>query len=792
MFDHFPRRLFPWLLLLLLGVAGVVQPAAAAPTTPAAPASTPAAPAPERVLSVGVTGNRFIETETVLADVKTKAGDVLDRKQIGRDVRTLFDTGYFSDVSVEGIRSPQGVRVIFHVVENPVIGEVKIKGNDAIETKIFKFKLKMVPGRVLNAALERHDIHTIRSMYLKKGYYQVGIHIKTTKRSDGRVDVVINIVEGQVTHIVRILFVGNHAFSDAELRDQLGSQQSGFMAWFSGRNVFHKDRLGSDARLLLQFYQNKGYLDSKVESTLVSLSADKKSFYLTFNVYEGPKYSISKVDLSGDMVPSRKVLESALAMKAGQTYSLDNLRKSIQAVTEKVGDEGYAFATVTPLFHRNLSDNTVAITLDVEKGREVYVERIEITGNEKTEDHVIRRELRQGEAARYSASKVNRSKVRLNRLGYFNDVKVTTPRAGSDNRVNMNLDVQEKKTGSFSIGAGYSQLQKMIFTTKFQENNFLGKGYTTNINADIGKITQNFSVGMTDPYFLGKNISAAINAFKTETNLTLISSSYLPYNYNNVGAGVNFGVPLSEYLSYGIGYQYSSNNIFNVQPNSSILIQAERGVTTIGEVSQTLTWDSRDNILVPHKGQYYQLMAGYAGLGGNQRFYDASLASKVYLPLSENVTLEPSIQGDYIHGVNGRQIPLWRRYSLGGLGSLRGFNYYGVTLRDPTTGDVLGGEKMAVVALDLFFPLPYMQTRGFRGDIFYNAGTVWGKADTTAGTRTLHVAEPFSMNRVRSAAGFELQWLSPMGPLALIWGFPLRSLPGDRTQSFQFALGSQF
>jgi|GEM_PF-270347 len=786
MFHHSLQRVSSWLLVLMLGLAGMAQSAAAAEAT------APVAAAPERVLSVGVTGNRFIETETVLADVKTKAGDVLDRKQIGRDVRTLFDTGYFSDVSVEGIRSAKGVRVVFHVVENPVIGEVKIEGNNAIETKIFKFKLKMQAGRVLNASLKRHDINTIRHMYLKKGYYQVGIHIKTTKRADGRVDVVIHIDEGQVTHIVRILFVGNHAFSDSELRDQLESQQSSAMAWFTDRNVFHKDHLNTDAHLLLQFYQNKGYLDSKVESTLVSLSADKKSFYLTFNVYEGPKYSISKVDLSGDMVPSRKALESVVTMKAGQTYSLEKLRDSIQAVTEKVGDEGYAFATVTPLFHRNLSDNTVAITLDVEKGREVYVERIEITGNEKTEDHVIRRELRQSEAARYSASKVKRGKVRLDRLGYFDDVKVSTPRAGSDSRVNMKLDVKEKKTGSFSIGAGYSQLQKVIFTTKFQENNFLGKGYTTNINADIGKITQNFSVGVTDPYFMGKNVSASINAFKTETNLTLLSSSYLPYNYNNVGLGVTFGIPLSEYLTYGIGYQYSSNNIFNVRPNSSILIQSEAGVTNIGELTQSLTWDTRDNRMVPHKGQLHQISAGYAGFGGNQRFYNASLQSKVYLPLSENVTLEPSIQGSYIHGVGNRQVPLWRRFSLGGIGSLRGFNYYGVTLRDPATQDVLGADKMAIAAVDLYFPIPYMQTKGFRGDIFYNAGTVWGGANVSVGGQTLNVAEPFSFNRVRSAAGFELQWLSPMGPLALIWGFPIRSLPGDQKQSFQFALGSQF
>ena len=424
--NHFLQRIIPGLLVLAFSCVGPVDGAYAA--------DAPAAPAQPRVLSIDVAGNRFIEKDTVLANIQTRPGDVLSRKQIGRDVRALFDTGYFSDVSVEGIRNDQGVRLVFHVVENPVIGEVSFKGNHEIEDKVLKFKLKIQPGRVLSDAIERHDINTIRSMYLKKGYYQVGVKIQTTKRADGREDVQILIDEGQITRIVRILFVGNHAFSDEELRDHLASQQSGFIASFTERDVFQQDRVGADAQLLMQYYQDHGYLDSKVESTLVSLSVDKKSFYLTFNVYEGPQYRVSKIDLQGDMVPSRETLASAVTLKPGEIYSLQKLRESIEAITEKVGDEGYAFATVTPLFHRDLGSNTVAITLDVEKGREVYIERIDITGNQKTEDHVIRRELRQAEASRYSASKVKRSKERLHRLDYFDDVRVSMPRAGSSRK----------------------------------------------------------------------------------------------------------------------------------------------------------------------------------------------------------------------------------------------------------------------------------------------------------------------------------------------------------------------
>jgi outer membrane protein insertion porin family len=779
--NHILQRLFPGLLVLFFMCAGLSGSAHA----DAAPTATQ-----PRVLSVDVVGNRFIEKDTVLANIRTKPGDVLSRKQIGRDVRTLFDTGYFSDVSVEGLRSKEGVRLIFHVVENPVVGSVTYKGNNAIEDKVLKFKLKIQPGRVLSDAIERQDIDTIRRMYLKKGYYQVGVKINTTKRADGRVDVQVLIDEGQITRIVRILFVGNHAFSDADLRDQLASRQSGFISYFTDRDVFQQDRVGADAQLLLQYYQDHGYLDSKVESTLVSLSVDKKSFYLTFNIYEGPQYRVSKIDLQGDMVPSRKVLASAVTMKPGEIYSLQKLRSSIEAVTEKVGDEGYAFATVTPLFHRDLGSNTVAITLDVEKGREVYIERIDISGNQKTEDHVIRRELRQAEASRYSASKVKRSKERLHRLDYFNDVRVSMPRAGSDDRVNMDIKVDEKKTGSFSIGVGYSQLEKVIFTTKLQENNFLGKGYATNIQADIGKVTQNFNTSLTDPYFLGKDVSATVSAFKTQTNLTQVTSAQ--YLQDNYGAGLSFGVPLSETMTYGIGYQYSRNKISNVIAGSSLLLLAQEGMHATGELTQSLTWDTRDSIMAPHKGHDEQLRFSYAGLGGNERFYETTASTKIYFPLSADYVLSPSLQGGYIHGVGSHQVPIWRRYSLGGMGTLRGFDYYGVSLRDPATQEAIGGDKMATASLDLFFPIPYMETKGFRGDLFVDAGDAWGSINTTVGAQTLHVADRFSFNRVRASAGFELQWLSPVGPIGLIWGFPIRTLPGDVTRSFEFALGSQF
>lgn len=750
--------------------------------------SAPAATVPVTILSIDVSGNRYVEKDTVLANIHSQVGKVLDRKTISRDVRRLFDSGFFSDVHVVGHRGTEGVKIVFEVVEYPLIAEVKILGNDEIADKDLKPKLKLKSGRIFSPGNQTADRNMIRHDYLKKGYYQVDVDIRSSTRSDGRIDVVLQVDEGEITRIQRVRFIGNEAFSDTTLRGEIASRQSDLLTWFTDRDIFERKRLAADTQLLIQYYLDHGYLDAKVESTLVSLSNDKTGFDLTFGIYEGPQYRVDKLDIQGDLVPDRETLFETIELEEGQIYSLTDLRDTIDAITERVGDEGYAFANVTPLFKRDITTDTVSITFDIEKGREVYVERIEVAGNQKTEDTVLRREIRQNEGARYSASKVKRSKERLKRLNMFEDVRVSLPKGEAPDAVHLKVDVDEKKTGSFSIGGGYSQLEKAFFTGKIEESNFLGKGYTANANAEIGTVTQNFTTNLTDPYFLDKDMSASITLFKTQTKLNEITL----YKQDSFGGGVGFNIPLSEHAAYGVNYLWSSTDLTDIPAGSSLILLSQAGKQITSEVFQKLNWDTRDAVVGAHHGHLEEMSFSVAGLGGDHRFWEAGASSTAYFPIGEDYVLSPSVSGRYIIGYSGRDVPIYRRYSLGGIGSMRGFDSFGISLRDPVTDDVVGGDKLLRASLDFLFPLPYMETSGFRGTFFADAGIVWGDVSTTVGAASISISEPFSLSRVRASIGFGVEWLSPVGPISLVWGFPIRTQLGDRERSFEFALGKGF
>jgi len=743
-----------------------------------------------QILSIDVAGNHVVENETILARIESRVGQPLSRKTVSQDVRRLFKSGDFSDVRVEGSRSEKGVRLIYRVKEYPLIAQLNLHGNEKVKSKDLKLRLKLKPGLVFSPDYIKQDRNNIRKSYLKKGYYQVQIDFVSKPLADGRVDVDINIHEGDVTRIQRIGFIGNHAFSATELSDAIASRKSDLITWFNDRDVFDQKRFGADGQMLLQHYQNNGYIDARLESSRLAMSEDKQHFDLTFALSEGPQYRVENVSLKGDIVPDEQTLLKLVTLEKGAVYSLQKLRDTVQALTERVGDEGFAFATVTPLFKRNLLDNTVAVELDIEKGREVYIERIEIAGNEKTVDKVVRRSIKQSEAARFSASQINRSKEELTRSPLYEDVRVSLPRGSDSNKVKLKLDVTEKKSGSFTFGVGYSQVEKVIFNTKLSENNLFGKGYQANLNGTFGAKTQNFTTDFTDPYFLGKNMSATVNAFKSKTD----PLSQVTYTQKSQGGGIGFGIPLSDHLSYTINYQYSSTSLSGILPTASILLRAQQGTQTVGELSQSLSWDSRNKFIGPTDGHQEILRASVAGLGGSNRFWEVAASTTSYFPFGEDddFVVNPSFEGKMINGYSGRNILLNRRYSMGGIGTVRGFDSYGISLRDPN-GEAIGGDRQIRASLNLFTPIPYMKTAGFRGVFFADAGTLWGKVSATIpGSAPLAINESFALSKVRSSAGFGVEWVSPVGPISFVWGFPIHKASGDVVKNFEFAVGGSF
>jgi len=588
----------------------------------------------------------------------------LNRRTMSRDIQRLYATGTYQDLQFSGVRHANGVALTLHVKEQPFISHYTIEGNSAVSSKDLKHRLKLKNGMIFTPGLMRQDINTLRRGYLKKGFYKVDIQPEKTILADGTMSLTVHVLEGKKTHIRQIRFMGNHDFSDDTLIGEISARSTTLFTWMINKDIIDQKKFANDGQRLTQFYQNHGYLDMRVESSQLMLTPNKKDFYLNFTVHEGPIYTVQHLDVSGDLIPSKKALKAAIQLKEGEHYSLSDLRKSIQDMTVLVGDEGYAFATVTPLFKRDLEKHTVDITFDIEKGRKVYIERIEVVGNEKTDDVVIRREMRLDESEKFSATGMRLSKEKLGRLQLFKDVRISMPKGSANDRVNAKVNVTENKTGSFTVGFGYSQIEKMLFRIKTDQKNLFGRGYGANLTADVGSKTQNFNISLTDPYFLDQDIQASINLNKTQTTQNQLYTA--TYRQNNVGGGFGLAFFLSEHVSDSVNYQYSRSNISNIPANATLILQSQAGRQTTSEVSDTLSYDNRDRATQTRSGSVYSAHLSAATVGGNNRFYEGSLSAQQYLPLSEDVTLRGSAASSIISGYGGKAVPIYRRYSLGG------------------------------------------------------------------------------------------------------------------------------
>jgi len=743
------------------------------------------------ILSIQVEGNHFVEKKTILAKLRVKEGQALDRRLLSHDVRRLYKTGFFSDIRFIGSKTKSGIHLVCQVKEFPLIAKITIEGNEEHSTKDLQLRMKLKPGRIFNPVNRIKDLNTLIKGYLKKGFYQVKVDFIPTKLKDGRINLLIQINEGAVTRINRIHIIGNKDFSDNTLRNELASKQPDITTMMSGRDVFNQKRFGADGQMLQQFYMNNGYLDMKIESQQVTVTENKKSFSLTFSLHEGHPYAVSSIDIQGDLIPDKQTLQDLIKLEINKTYVLSDMQATITAMTARIGDEGYAFATVTPLLSRNIENHTVAVTFDIEKGRKVYVERIDITGNQKSNDSVVRRLIVQQEGARYSGTQIQLSREALGRTPFVEDLRISLPKGSAADKVRMKVDITEKKTGSISGGIGFSQREKIILTAKISESNLFGKGYQANLNGQYGRITQDINASLTDPFFLDSNISASINVFKKQTD----PLSTIAFQTDTIGGGLGFGIPITHKLSYGINYRINSTNLRKVPVNASLLTLSQVGKQTIGALIQSLNWDSRDRLIGATSGHVDSITFGASGLGGKTRFWESSFSSKSYFAFGEDdqFVINPNIAGAIVRPYSNSAVPLFRRYSLGGASSMRGIDSNGISLRDPITQEAIGGDKQLTASLNIFFPPPFISsTAGVRGVLFADAGTTWGSVSTTIGNQSLNVSESFALSRVRYTAGFAIEWLSPVGPVGLIWGFPIKTLPGDQTRNFEFVLGGAF
>ncbi len=733
----------------------------------------------EILRDVTVRGTQRIEKETVLNYLQMEKGKSVDAAQLDKAVKTLFDTGLFSDVRIQ----MNGSTAEIFVVENPIVHNVYFEGNDKLEDEILKTETMLKPRMVYTENKARSDAARLLEVYKRHGRFAATVVPKIVPQDQNRVDVVFEIKEGDKTTIKKINILGNKAFSTGQVKDAMITKESAWYRFLSNMDTYDPDRLNYDKELLRRFYLEHGYVDFEVVQTMAELTPDKEHFILTIEINEGNRYRFDESDVSVNLLEyqSKKDLKSLLAFKKGDYFNSELVERTIQNLTQELTDEGYAFVEVTPEFKKDSENKKVSLTFKVTEGEKVFVNRINVSGNSRTLDKVIRREFRLQEGDVFNASKLRRSKQRIENLDYFSKVDLTTTPVGFDSsRTNIDVSVEEKSTGSFNIGIGWSSYDGMMFETGIVERNILGTGRTVGLNAMLSQKETQYSFSITDPYFLDKRLLAGWDVFHTTRDNEDSSS----YSYTTTGTSVRLGWDYTDYLGQSVRYTLKQDDINDVESGASIYIKEQEGKTIVSMVGQELFYDRRDNRILPTEGYYLSFGTDLAGLGGDTKFVKVNLMGVKYFSVVDDVIL--SIRGDMgrIWGWNGENVRVNDRYFLGD-SSLRGFEYGGVGARDKLTEDALGGNWYTSATTELTFPLGLPKELGIRGKVFSDAAFI-GKPDNYD-SQTMDYS-----SKMRLAVGTGILWQSPMGMINLDFSYPLMKAKFDKTKVFRLNFGNMF
>ncbi|MGF6601452.1 outer membrane protein insertion porin family [Paraburkholderia sp. GAS448] len=739
---------------------------------------------PVTVKDIRIEGLTRIEAGTVLANLPIKRGDVFTDDKASQAVRAIYDMGLFNDVRV----SLDGDIAVVAVVERPAIADIDFAGIHEFEKDNLTKALRAVGlsrGRPFDKALIDKAEQELKRQYLSRGFYAAEVRTTTTPIDNGRVSVLFSVIEGPNAKIRQINFIGNHVFSESDLRDEMELSTPNWFSWYTRNDLYSKEKLGADLDRLRSYYLNRGYLEFGIDSTQVSLTPDRKEMYLTLVLHEGEPYTITGIRLGGNLLDREAELTQLISIKPGENFSEERLRAVTKAVVDRLGEYGYAFAAVNAIPQIDQGKHTVELTLQVDPGRRVYVRQVNVEGNTRTRDEVIRREMRQLESAWFDSNRLALSKDRVNRLGYFTDVDVTTiPVAGSDDQVDIDVKVNEKPTGAITLGAGFSSSDKVVLSAGVSQDNVFGSGTSLALNVNTAKTYRTLSVTQTDPYFTVDGIKRISDVYY-RTSYPLYYSNDESFRIISLGADLKFGIPFSEVdtVYFGLGIEQDRFNTDSSTPQSYLDYVKEFG-RVVNNVPLTAGWsrDARDSVLVPSRGYLLQANGEVGTPAGETEYYKADVQSQYYYSFARGFILGLNLQAGYGNGFAGKAYPIFKNYYAGGIGSVRGYETSSLGPRDSSTGDSIGGSKMVVANVEMTFPLPGSGwDRTLRVFTFLDAGNVWGNEGNSTGA-----------NGLRYSYGAGLEWISPIGPLKLSLGFPLIRHQNDKYQVFQFQIGTSF
>ena len=733
------------------------------------------------VRDIRVEGIQRIEAGTVFSYLPVKVGETMTDEKAAAAIKALFATGFFKDVRLEVQR---GVLIVM-VEERPAVSQIDFIGNKEFEKEALAKGLReigLTEGRSFDKALLDQAEQEIKRQYLARGRYGASVVTTVTPLERNRVGVSFSINEGDVTKIREINIIGNHAFKEKDLLQLLVLQTPGWLTWYTKNDQYSKQKLTGDLETLRSHYLNSGYLEFNIDSTQVSITPDKKDIYITINITEGEKYTVSEVKLGGVMLLPEPELRAMIQLKSGETFSRQKLTESTKSITDRLGNEGYAFANANAVPELDKTAKSVGLTIMIDPGRRVYVRRINISGNSRSRDEVIRREMRQLEGAYYDSDKIQKSKQRLDRLAYFTEVDVDTPAVpGTSDQVDVNFKVKERPTGAITLGVGFSSSEKLILSGSITQQNIFGSGKHITANLSTSKINRNISLSYTDPYYTVDGVSRGFDIYSRRTDASMLGLGF--YTTNTLGGGVRFGVPLTEVdnLVLGLGAENTRLGVDSTSPQ-----QFQDFVKIFGNnnnaVPGSIGWirDQRDNALLPTKGTMIRSNLEVGLPGGTLKYYTLTEQVQWYYPLSRTYTLMLSGEIGAADGMGGKPLPFYKNLYAGGVTSVRGFDSYSLGPRDANDA-VLGGNKRVVGNAEVVFPMPGTGVdRSMRLSVFLDAGQVYGPD------------EKLSLSELRYSTGLSFIWVSPLGPIRLSYGKPLNAKPGDKIQHLQFQLGQVF
>lgn len=744
------------------------------------------------VSGIKIEGLERLTDGTLLNYLPIQEGDPIDDKQITFAIKELYKTGFFSDV----VLLRDGNDLIVRVKERPSISEVTFSGNSDIDNKTLESALKdigILKGRIYNRSLLENLSAELERVYFSQGKYGVRIKTEVTNLDQNRVDIDIKISEGKVAQIKQINIIGNEVFEDAKLLDEMELTSTDDASLFSSTDEYSKPKLNADIETLRSYYMDRGYIKFSADSTQVSITPDKKDIYITINIEEGQQYNVSSVSLTGDMVVDKAKLEALITTKAGALFSRKEMTQSQKALQDRLGKVGYAFARVNVVPQIDDEKRQIALNYVIEPGKKVYVRQINFHGNFSTHEVVLRREMRLMEGSVLASDRLERSKIRLQRLSYLEDVKVnTTPVSGTDDQVDVDISVSERLAGSFNIGAGFSQSQGFLFNIGVTQENLFGTGQALAVNLNTDRVYKIYSVSFTDPYYTQDGISRTVGFRFQDRNATNLNITN--YQTSTFSADVNYGIPLTEYNTLRLGYGVNRVKL-RLSANPSLVVTdfVARNGDTYNSLSLNAgyTRDTRNRTIFATDGSSQFIGMDVTVPGSDLKYYKLTYTNKFYFDLSHDLTLLLRSNLGYGNGYGSQgEFPFFERYFAGGLSTVRGYDNYSLGPRDANTNLPVGGNMRLTAGADFIFPIPFVEKapNSVRLSAFYDIGNVFQDNLSTFNSTNLG----FDSSQLRTSAGVSFVWLAPIGPLRFSWAKTLNDVPGDRLRNFQFSIGSFF